>query len=83
VAADRRRGGVGRRRPFRSSTRTRPTASSRSTPAVEAAYFAGFFEWPRGSSGEEVAESLDITSPTFHQHVRAAENKVFTALFDG
>lgn len=51
--------------------------------AVEAAYFAGFFEWPRESSGEEVAESLDISSPTFHQHVRAAENKVFSVLLDG
>ncbi|WP_336133690.1 bacterio-opsin activator domain-containing protein [Natronomonas amylolytica] len=57
--------------------------TDRQRAAVEAAYFAGFFEWPRDSSGEEVAESLDITSPTFHQHVRAAENKVFTALFDG
>ncbi|QLD87029.1 PAS domain S-box protein [Natronomonas halophila] len=57
--------------------------TERQRAAVEAAYFAGFFEWPRDSSGEEVAESLDITSPTFHQHVRAAENKVFSALFDG
>ncbi|MFT4883728.1 MAG: PAS domain S-box-containing protein, partial [Natronomonas sp.] len=57
--------------------------TDRQRAAVEAAYFSGFFEWPRDSSGEEVAESLDITSPTFHQHVRAAENKVFTALFDG
>lgn len=57
--------------------------TDRQRAAVEAAYFAGFFEWPRGSTGEEVAESLDITSPTFHQHVRAAENKVFTALLDG
>jgi predicted DNA binding protein len=27
-----------------------------------------------------VAESLGISSPTFHQHVRAAERKVFESL---
>jgi PAS domain S-box-containing protein len=56
--------------------------TERQRAAVEAAYFSGFFEWPRDSSGEEVAESLDITSPTFHQHVRAAEKEVFGTLFE-
>ncbi|MFQ3318212.1 MAG: PAS domain S-box-containing protein [Natronomonas sp.] len=56
--------------------------TDRQRTALEAAYYAGFFEWPRDSSGEDVAESLDIASPTFHQHARAAENKIFGALFD-
>lgn len=50
--------------------------------AIESAYFSGFFSWPRDSSGEEVAESLDISPSTFHQHVRMAENKLFGALFE-
>jgi len=48
---------------------------------LEVAYHAGFFEWPRDVSGENVAESMDVAPPTFHQHLRKAERKVFDALF--
>lgn len=44
--------------------------------AVETAHCAGYFEWPRASTGEEVAESLNISPATFHQHLRGAERKV-------
>jgi len=54
--------------------------TDRQRATLLAAYDAGFFEWPRGASGEEVAESLDIAPPTFHQHLRKAEQKVFEAL---
>ncbi|MCH7659389.1 MAG: helix-turn-helix domain-containing protein [Euryarchaeota archaeon] len=50
--------------------------------ALEAAYFSGFFEWPRASTGEEVADSLDIAAPTFSQHLRAAERKVFSTFLE-
>jgi predicted DNA binding protein len=33
-------------------------------------------------SGDELAASMDITRSTFHQHLRAAERKVFGAFFD-
>jgi PAS domain S-box-containing protein len=48
--------------------------------ALQVAYHAGFFEWPRRVSGEEVAQSLGISSSTFHQHLRKAERKVIGAL---
>jgi PAS domain S-box-containing protein len=54
--------------------------TDRQLTAIEVAYFSGFFEWPRGSSGEEVAESLGVSSPTFHQHVRSAERKLLDAV---
>ncbi|GAA0679974.1 bacterio-opsin activator domain-containing protein [Natronoarchaeum mannanilyticum] len=54
--------------------------TDRQRAALEAALYAGFFEWPRENSGEEMAESLGIAAPTFHQHVRAAERKVFASL---
>jgi predicted DNA binding protein len=54
--------------------------TDRQRTVVETAYFAGFFEWPRATSGEEVAEALDISGPTFSQHLRAAENKIFARL---
>jgi predicted DNA binding protein len=57
--------------------------TERQRASLEAAYHAGFFEWPRHVTGGEVAASLGITGPTFSQHVRKAERKVFDLLFDG
>jgi len=54
--------------------------TERQQAAVDAAYHSGFFEWPRDTSGEEVAASLDVSPPTFHQHLRKAERKLFESL---
>jgi PAS domain S-box-containing protein len=56
--------------------------TDRQRTAVEAAFYSGFFEWPRDTSGEAVAESLDVTPPTFHQHLRTAERKLLSTLLD-
>ncbi|WP_336001056.1 PAS domain-containing protein [Halorientalis halophila] len=56
--------------------------TDRQAAAVEAAYHAGFFEWPRERTGEEVAASLGIAPPTFHQHLRTAQRHVFEALLE-
>lgn len=55
--------------------------TKRQQEAARTAYFAGYFEWPRDHSGEEVAEMMDISQTTFTQHLRAAEHKLFKALF--
>lgn len=55
--------------------------TERQQVALEAAFFAGFFAWPRESTGEDVADSLGISPPTFHQHVRVGERKLMRALF--
>lgn len=55
--------------------------TERQRTALETAYFAGFFNWPRDSSGEEVAESLGVSASTFHQHVRLGQSKLLEALF--
>mgnify|MGYP000619212016 CR=1 FL=1 len=55
--------------------------TDRQRATVEAAYYAGFFEWPRDATGEGVAEQLEIAPPTFHQHLRKAERKVFDSIF--
>lgn len=49
--------------------------------ALEAAYHAGYFEWPRATTGEEIADRLGITQATFSQHFRAAERTFFDAVF--
>ena len=54
--------------------------TERQLATLEAAYYAGFFETPRESSGETVADSLGISAPTFHDHVRKAERKLVAAL---
>ena len=65
---------------LRSAVRDRLTDRQRTV--LEAAYAAGFFNWPRDSTGDELAQSLDVSAPTFHKHVRAGEAKIMAALFD-
>lgn len=56
--------------------------TTRQQDAIEAAYRAGYFAWPRQSTAEEIADSLDIAAPTFHAHLRKAEHHILTALLD-
>jgi predicted DNA binding protein/CheY-like chemotaxis protein len=50
--------------------------------ALKTAYHAGYFEWPRATSGDEISELLGITQATFSQHFRAAEREFFSAVFE-
>ncbi|MGM0590042.1 MAG: PAS domain S-box protein [Halobacteriota archaeon] len=76
----------------RQVTRTRTTTkqikrtamdemTERQQTALVVAFYSGHFEWPRESSGEELAESLGVSAPTYHQHLRAAERKLLEAVF--
>jgi len=42
---------------------------------------AGYYEWPREVSGEELAERLDLSGATLHEHLRRAESALVTTLF--
>jgi PAS domain S-box-containing protein len=44
--------------------------------ALQLAHVGGFFEWPHGISGDELAEAMGVSRSTFHQHLRAAERKL-------
>ncbi|KTG15468.1 bacterio-opsin activator domain-containing protein [Haloferax profundi] len=55
--------------------------TDRQREALEAAFRAGYFDWPRDSTAEEVAASLDISSATLHGHLRKAENRLLDAFF--
>jgi predicted DNA binding protein len=55
--------------------------TERQLTALRTAYLSGYFEWPRPVSGDEVAESMDITRATFHQHLREAQRKLAAAFF--
>ncbi|WP_049900422.1 bacterio-opsin activator domain-containing protein [Halococcus agarilyticus] len=59
---------------FRQALDERLTQKQRS--ALRAAYFAGYYDWPRGSTAEQVASSMGITSPTLHNHLRKAQREL-------
>ncbi|SIS21642.1 bacterio-opsin activator domain-containing protein [Natronorubrum thiooxidans] len=56
--------------------------TERQFEALQAAHYSGFFKWPRESTGEDLADVLDVTPPTYHYHLRAAERKLVTLAFD-
>ena len=56
--------------------------TERQQAILETAYYAGYFEWPRDSSGEEVAESLGIAPATFHQHARNGMRTLLESLVE-
>lgn len=50
--------------------------------ALHAAYFGGYYDWPRDSTAEELADSMGISSATLHYHLRAAERELVAAFVD-
>ena len=45
------------------------------------AYANGYYDWPRGKSGEELADELEVTYATFSEHLRKAERKLVSLVF--
>ena len=62
--------------------RLESSLTERQLTALRKAYYADYFEWPRNVSGEDLAESMDISRSTFHQHLRTAQRKLLDELFD-
>lgn len=56
--------------------------TDRQRTVLQTAYAAGYFEWPRDTTGEEIANSLGISPPTFHQHLRLGQEKLMTSIFN-
>ncbi|GGO01674.1 MULTISPECIES: bacterio-opsin activator domain-containing protein [Haloarcula] len=50
--------------------------TDRQLEVLQTAYLSGFFDWPRETTGEEVASMLDITQPTVNRHLRVSERKL-------
>ncbi|MFB6078183.1 MAG: bacterio-opsin activator domain-containing protein [Halarchaeum sp.] len=60
----------------------RSLLTDRQREVVRAAYDAGYYEWPREGSTEDVADALDISTATVSEHIRAAERKLLAAALD-
>jgi len=56
--------------------------TDRQLTTLRLAYYGGFFEWPRESTGEEIAETMDVTPPTMHQHLRKGLKTILREFFD-
>lgn len=65
---------------FRSSLHERLT--ERQHTALRVAYHGGYFQSPRDSTAQNLAEDLGVSSPTLHTHLRAAQFKLIEAFLD-
>ncbi|WP_436347901.1 PAS domain S-box protein [Natronorubrum sp. FCH18a] len=76
------------RQHVRRATHTRQVTSlfddltDRQLEVLRTAYLAGFFEWPRESTGEEIAEMLEVTQPTVNRHLRIGQQRLLAQLFE-
>ena len=50
--------------------------TDRQITALQKAYFGGYYDPNRTTTGDELAESMGVSRATFHQHLRAAERKL-------
>ena len=55
--------------------------TARQLEVLRTAHEAGYFKSPREHSGEEIADMLDISGATFSEHLRTAQDKLFSAIF--
>ncbi|AFO59215.1 bacterio-opsin activator domain-containing protein [Natrinema sp. J7-2] len=63
------------------AARLEEALTDRQFGALQRAYLGGYFEWPRPTTGEELAQSMGVSRPTFHEHLRTAEAKLCRAFF--
>ncbi|WP_255169655.1 bacterio-opsin activator domain-containing protein [Natrononativus amylolyticus] len=67
-------------REFRAGLEERLTDRQETT--LRAAYFGGYYDWPRESTAEELADAMGISSPTLHSHLRKGQHELLRTFFD-
>ena len=67
-------------RPVRSSETVRDrldqALTERQETALKTAFLRGYYDSPRRRTGEEIAASLGVSGPTFHEHLRLGQRKL-------
>jgi PAS domain S-box-containing protein len=58
------------------------TMTDRQRAVLQAAYYSGYYEWPRETDAETLADSMGVASTTLLQHLRKGHGRVLEALFD-
>jgi len=66
-----------------SESRAWDRLTDRQREVVSAAYHAGYYDWPRGTTVEDLADALEVSSPTLHQHIRKAHARLVGSLIEG
>ncbi|WP_137291540.1 bacterio-opsin activator domain-containing protein [Natronorubrum halophilum] len=56
--------------------------TDRQLTTLRLAYYGGFFDWPRDSTGEEIAEAMGVSPPTMHQHLRKGLKSILGEFFE-
>jgi predicted DNA binding protein len=56
--------------------------TDRQREVLQAAYYGGFFEQPRQSTGSEIADSLDISQPAFSKQLRNSQRRLLEPLYE-
>ncbi|MFA9427420.1 bacterio-opsin activator domain-containing protein [Natronorubrum sp. A-ect3] len=56
--------------------------TDRQLAVLDSAYFGGYFDTPRTSTGDELADRFGVTRQTLNQHLRKAQRTVFRHLFE-
>lgn len=56
--------------------------TDRQQATLRQAYLRGYFSWPRDATAEEIAGAMDVSSPTFHYHIRNAQRALVEAYFE-
>ncbi|AFZ71782.1 bacterio-opsin activator domain-containing protein [Natronobacterium gregoryi] len=67
-------------REFREGLEDRLT--DRQVSSLRAAYFGGYYDWPRESTAEEIADAMGVSSPTLHNHLRKGQHELLRTFFD-
>lgn len=63
-------------------TRVDDLLTSKQQAALATAHIRGYYDWPRGSTAEELAEAMEISSSTLHYHLRHGVDALLTAFFE-
>jgi len=66
---------------FRDEFESRVT--DRQLEVLREAFESGYFESPRESSGQDVADRLGVSQPTVNHHLRVSQRRLIGLLFDG
>jgi PAS domain S-box-containing protein len=56
--------------------------TGRQVTALYGAYYGGYYDEPRLTTGDELAAAMGVSRQTFHQHLRAAERKLLAAILE-
>ena len=71
-----------RRTPLEAFANLTTELTDRQRETLEVGFYAGFFEWPRETTGDELAELMGVTPATVHHHLRHGQQKLLAAFFE-